>query len=101
MLYFSPGYCNTSKPYELLGKIKSADIDFYLIDRTPFHENTDHMRSTVLKIFEANYPHGYSQCKNLKIFKSVIIEEFDSFEKLTYSKFKGFIICKQVPNEAW
>ncbi len=92
------------KPYELLGKIKSADIDFILIDRTPFHEgNTDRIcvQTVPKKIFEASYPSWiFSMQKFKEFFKSsTIIEEFDSFaEKLTpYSKFKGFIICKQVP----
>jgi len=89
------------KPYEFLETIKATDIDFILIDRTPFHEgDIDRIcvQTVPKEIFEASYPSWiFSMRKFKEFFKSnTIIEEFDSLaEKLTsYSKFKGFIIRK-------
>ncbi len=85
------------KPYDLLELVKSKEIKFVLIDRTPFINEND--RITVQKvhpkIYKANYPCWFfNKAKFLDFMTSYyeMVMEFNSFDNANIrSEFKGFL----------
>jgi putative methyltransferase (TIGR04325 family) len=91
------------KPYDLLEKLRSSDIDYMIIDRTPFVKGRD--RITVQKvnpsIYRASYPCWFFSkerfVSGLKDSFNIILE-FDALDQANIpSAFKGFILKKKEP----
>ncbi|MFC2152101.1 TIGR04325 family methyltransferase [Bacteroidota bacterium] len=105
VILFSSVLQYLEKPYDLLEHVKSSEIKFLIIDRTPFIKGND--RITVQKvhpkIYKAKYPCWFF---NMKKFLSYIEREyelfleFDSLDRANIdSTFKGFLFKLKETNQ--
>jgi putative methyltransferase (TIGR04325 family) len=88
------------KPYALLNQLKSTEIKYILVDRTPFINGSN--RITIQKvhpsIYNAKYPCWFfnrNEFKDFMLKDYELILEFDALDKANIrSEFKGFLFGK-------
>lgn len=90
-------------PYSFLQDLFNKDLEFIIIDRTSFSslpESYVGIQKVNPVIYDASYPIWFFNYEEFTTFfsnKYILIEEFDSFDKLEYpSFFKGFIFKKKI-----
>ncbi|TAL67204.1 MAG: methyltransferase, TIGR04325 family [Bacteroidetes bacterium] len=89
------------EPYSLLGKIKSAGIEYLIIDRTPFISGKDRITVQKVKssIYKGSYPCWFFNETDFISYiseKFNLVLDFDALDKANIrSEFKGFIFQKK------
>ena len=94
------------KPYEVLGEVMEAGIEYILIDRTPCHPgNNDEITVQIVpkSIYKASYPAWIFNCKKLVSFMKGydLLYEFDAADGTIKSgghiaSYKGFFLGKNI-----
>ena len=87
------------KPNEVLKQLSESNVDYILIDRTPFIENQNDRLTVQLvpeSIYKASYPAWFfsNQKFNLLVNKIGfrVFEEFDCIDEVGFGRYKGYFL---------